>query len=100
MELRPYQEDAILALMNFYFKSDEKNGLCVLPTASGKTIIFATLIKRLIADRPKLNVLILAHTQEIVHQNEEKLRALWPDVNVGVFCSGLRRKEVKQITSA
>tara|TARA_R110000796_G_scaffold22409_8_gene65020 strand:+ start:225 stop:1556 length:1332 start_codon:yes stop_codon:yes gene_type:complete len=100
MELRPYQQEAILALKNFYVNSNEKNGLCVLPTASGKTIIFAELIKQLITDIPKLRVLILAHTQEIVQQNEEKLRAIWPDLDVGIYCSGLRRKEIKQVTSA
>lgn len=100
MELRPYQQEAILALKNFYVNSGEANGLCVLPTASGKTIIFAELIKQLITDIPKLRVLILAHTQEIVQQNEEKLRAIWPDLDVGIYCSGLRRKEIKQVTSA
>jgi len=100
MQLRPYQQEAINALMNFYNKGHEVTGLCVLPTASGKTIIFAEFIRQLLFIKPELRVLLLAHTQEIVQQNEDKLKQVWPGVEVGVFCSGLNRKEIKQITSA
>jgi DNA repair protein RadD len=100
MELRPYQQEAINALMQFYNKGHEVTGLCVLPTASGKTIIFAEFIRQLLFIKPDLRVLLLAHTQEIVQQNEDKLKQVWPDVEVGVYCAGLKRKEIKQITSA
>jgi len=100
MELRPYQQEAINALMQFYSKGHEIAGLCVLPTASGKTIIFAEFIRQLLFIKPDLRVLLLAHTQEIVQQNEDKLKQVWPSVEVGVYCSGLKRKEIKQITSA
>jgi DNA repair protein RadD len=100
MELRPYQQEAIDSLLNFYFYSFEKTGLCVLPTASGKTVIFAEFIRRLLVDLPDINVLVLGHTQEIVQQNEDKILKVWPEADVGLFCSGLQRKEIKQITSA
>jgi DNA repair protein RadD len=35
-----------------------------------------------------------------VQQNEDKLKQVWPDVEVGVYCASLQRKEIKQITSA
>jgi DNA repair protein RadD len=100
MELRPYQQEAINALMQFYSKGHEVTGLCVLPTASGKTIIFSEFIRQLLFIKPDLRVLLLAHTQEIVQQNEDKLKQVWPGVEVGVYCAGLKRKETKQITSA
>ncbi|WP_105190024.1 DEAD/DEAH box helicase [Pseudoalteromonas sp. T1lg48] len=100
MELRPYQHEAISALTDFYLTSKVTKGLCVLPTASGKTVIFAQLIKQLIEQHPSLRVLMLAHTQEIVQQNEDKLKAIWPDADIGIYCAGLGRKEIKQITSA
>ena len=54
----------------------------------------------MLADLPDINVLVLGHTQEIVQQNEDKILQIWPEANVGIFCSGLKRKEIKQITSA
>jgi len=100
MELRPYQHEAIDALMQFYSKGHAITGLCVLPTASGKTIVFAKFIRQLLFIKSDLRVLLLAHTQEIVQQNEDKLKQVWPDVEVGVYCASLQRKEIKQITSA
>jgi len=100
MELRFYQTEAVEVLLKFYLSKSTDSGLCVLPTASGKTIIFSEFIRQLIELNPKSKVLILGHTQEIVQQNEDKLLQVWPEADVGVFCSGLNRKEVKQITSA
>jgi DNA repair protein RadD len=104
MELRPYQQEAVSALFQFYLQSDETAGLCVLPTASGKTIVFAEFIRQLLLEKPNTRVLMLAHTQEIVQQNEDKLKQVWSNsgciVDVGIFCAGLNRKEINQITSA
>lgn len=100
MDLRPYQQDAVDALLLFYLQQGTSSGLCVLPTASGKTIIFAEFIRQLLEIKPHTRVLILAHTQEIVAQNAEKLRQIWPQADIGIYCAGLGVKEVRQITSA
>lgn len=61
MDLRPYQKDAIkAATLSFLIK---KNNLLVLPTGSGKTVVFS-----LIAKEMGLKTLVVSHTREIVDQ--------------------------------
>ncbi len=100
MKLRSYQDDTIDSIFKWWKELKGKNPLIVLPTASGKTIIFSTLIKRLLSDYPKLRVLILSHTKELVEQSFDKLKSVWPEAPAGVYCAGLGRREIKQVTSA
>jgi len=48
--------------------------LLVLATGLGKTVVGGEVIARHVADRPGLDVLVVAHTKELVNQLE---RALW-----------------------
>ena len=100
MKLRPYQSESIEALFNWWRDRKGENPVVVLPTASGKTVIFSTLIKRLLSDYPNLRILVLAHTKELVGQAADKLQAVWPEAPVGVYCAGLGRREIRQVTSA
>ena len=71
-----------------------------LPTASGKTVVFSALIKRLLHDYQGVSVLILAHRKELITQAESKLLAVWPEAPVGVYAAGLGRRELNRITIA
>lgn len=70
MKLRPYQEEARKAVQDEW-KSGVKNTLLVLPTGTGKTIVFSKVIE----DRVKLGerVLVLAHRGELLDQAADKL---------------------------
>jgi ATP-dependent helicase IRC3 len=76
--LRDYQRDALAAIA-----AGEARGLrrmlVVLPTGTGKTVIFAHLV----ADRPG-RALILAHREELLDQAAAKLRLVDPDADIGV----------------
>ena len=100
MKLRLYQDDAIFALWQFMAQTVIARGLVVLPTASGKTIVFAEFIRQLLEAKPSFKVLILGHTQEIVEQNALKLKSIWPDAPVGIYCAGLKQYDICQVTSA
>jgi superfamily II DNA or RNA helicase len=67
--LRPYQRDAVHAV----FESWEQfqRTLLVIPTAGGKTIIFAAIVKALLAFGQR--ILILAHRDELIDQAIDKL---------------------------
>lgn len=101
MDLRPYQGDAIDALFAWWDagRAGEDPLICI-PTAGGKTVIFATLIKRLLQDYPGVSVLILAHRQELISQAEAKLKAVWPQAPAGVYAASLGRREIRQVTIA
>ena len=95
MKLRDYQREAIDATYKFWREHDG-NPVIVLPTGCGKTIIFAALIKELDEEMHGLRVLILAHRQELLAQAEDKLLAVYPEADIGLYCAGIGRKELDQ----
>lgn len=89
--LRPYQEQAVQAIYQALRETDGHPVAC-LPTGSGKSHIIA----RVCCDAVNLwsgRVLVLAHVQELLEQNAEKIRALMGGVGVGVFSAGLGQRE-------
>jgi DNA repair protein RadD len=92
MQLRPYQAEAIDAI-NARLADCTDHGVVSIPTAGGKTIIFATMIHRWLDQWPGSRVAILAHRQELLSQAEEKLKRLWPLAPAGVWSAGLKRRE-------
>jgi superfamily II DNA or RNA helicase len=82
MELRPYQREAIEAVAASE-ASGSRSGLVVLPTGSGKTIIFATLAANAMG-----RTLILVHRDELVRQAVEKLHTVAPGLDVGIVQGG------------
>jgi superfamily II DNA or RNA helicase len=70
MELRPYQLQAKEAIQNEWSKGNKKT-LLVLPTGTGKTIVFTKLTEDCVRDGER--VLILAHRGELLDQAADKL---------------------------
>lgn len=92
MELRDYQREAVDAVYRHLRERDD-NPCVVIPTAGGKTIVIATICR----DAVQLwngRVLILAHVKELLAQAADKLRAVAPDLPVGVYSAGLKRRDL------
>ncbi len=70
MELRPYQQEAADAIFKTWQSAQKV--LLVLPTGTGKTIVFAKVIEKLVAEGKR--VLILAHRGELLDQAADKIR--------------------------
>lgn len=68
--LRPYQRDAIASVEREL--ADKRATLLVLPTGTGKTVVFAELSRREVAHDGR--VLVLAHRTELLEQAANKLR--------------------------
>lgn len=71
-DLRPYQVDAFEAAMSDL--QERRSAFLVLATGLGKTIIAGTVIDTFLSQRSDAQVLVLAHTRDLVEQLE---RALW-----------------------
>lgn len=70
MQLRPYQTEAKTAIQAEWLKGNKKT-LLVLPTGTGKTIVFSKLTEDCVRDGER--VLILAHRGELLDQAADKL---------------------------
>lgn len=92
MGLRPYQRDAVDAVWNHIARSDT-NPAVVLPTGSGKTHVIAELCRDAV-QKWNGRVIVLAHVKELLEQAAGKLRAVAPDLPVGVFSAGLGRRDL------
>ncbi|QYK49104.1 MAG: DEAD/DEAH box helicase [Phycisphaeraceae bacterium] len=93
--LRRYQQDAVDAVYAHFRARPASDSPCVvIPTGGGKTPVIAAIAKD-VATLWNGRVLVLAHVKELLEQNAEKIRKMAPDVPVGVYSAGLRRRELR-----
>ena len=93
MELRPYQLECLESIES-KTKEGIRRQMVVLPTGSGKTVIFSELIKRL-----NVKTLVIAHRIELLEQAKDKIFRVAPDIDAGIF-SGDQKCHDKQVTIA
>ena len=89
MKLRYYQEEAVDETLK-WLDTQPTYPLIVLPTGSGKTIVFTTIIKQLFERDPDCRILILAHRQELISQAKDKLLSVWSSAPCGILAAGLK----------
>ena len=75
---RPYQQEAVAALCAAATRGVQRP-LLVLPTGTGKTIVFALLVQQRGG-----RALILAHRDALIHQAVDKLQLVAPELPIGV----------------
>lgn len=97
--LRPYQQRAIDDLYKWMSRHDGHPCL-VLPTGSGKSHIVAHLCKDAVQNWPETRILMLTHVKELIEQNANKLRQVWPNAPLGIYSAGLGRRDFDSITFA
>ncbi|KAK4908932.1 putative ATP-dependent helicase IRC3 [Elasticomyces elasticus] len=98
--LRPYQEDAIQAVLDHLERGEKRLGIS-LTTGGGKTVVFSHMIDRI--EPLKVNAtrtLILAHKQELVDQAVEHCRRLYPNRVIEVEMAGQHATGSADITVA
>ena len=91
--LRYYQEEAVAGAWDTARQGE--SGVVVLPTGAGKSIVIAELCRQAVMDW-KGRCMVLAHRKELVEQNAQKVQLLMPNVPVGMYSAGLKKKDRKQ----
>ena len=91
MILRPYQQLAKDCAWD-YLRHSEGNPAIVLPTGAGKSPLMAAMAQDAV-QQWNGRVAVLAHTQELVLQNSQKMRAVWPEAPMGIYAAGLKRRD-------
>lgn len=92
INLRPYQQETVDTIFG-YWSAGGGNPLVELATGTGKSLVIAEVLRRLLDDYPKMRVLMLVHVRELVRQNFEELLGLWPGAPVGINSAGLGRRD-------
>lgn len=85
MELRNYQKETIKSIRYYFTKKNILNQLVVLPTGSGKTVVFSELIRRRALLPTNGSALVLAHRDELLIQAKKKILQIWPDADIGLI---------------
>ena len=93
MQLRPYQSDAVSAILADI--SVAGNSIVSLPTGAGKSLIIAECAARL--NQP---VLIVTPSKEIVVQDAEKMSLYVGADKIGIYSASLSSKKINTFTFA
>lgn len=81
LRLRPYQTECLEAVAKAHGSGMDRPAV-VLPTGTGKTVIFSHLAQRNVGGG-RGRVLILVHRDELADQAMDKIRSLAPHLSVG-----------------
>ncbi len=92
MQLRPYQEEAIESIFK-YFVSSTGNPLIAMPTGTGKGLVIAYLIKRIMTAWPDQRIVMATHVKELIEQNMLALLREFPTAPAGIYSAGLKKRD-------
>lgn len=94
MKLRDYQQIAVDSVFN-YFSHSQGNPVIAMPTGVGKSLVVAGLIEQTLKKWPNQRFMMLTHVKELVEQNGNKLRELWPQAPLGIYSAGLNSRDTQ-----
>ena len=93
IELREYQSRA-LSMLYDWLGNNTGHPCVVLPTGSGKSIVIAELCRKAITEWPETHIVMLTRSVELINQNAEKLRAIWPGAPMGIYSASAGKKQL------
>ena len=80
IKLRDYQNEAIKKIYNFFLSNDNK-GKMYIPTGSGKTIIIAFLVNKILQNNSDNSILVLTSKRIVCDQIKSVFDKHMPDIN-------------------
>ena len=89
--LRPYQREAVDAVVGEW-SNGVRSTLLVMATGTGKTVVFAEVIRRWKQSHPGRGVLVMAHRRVLVEQARKKLEGI-DGVEVATVQAASRRAQ-------
>ena len=92
---RYYQTEAVQSIFDYY-KVNDGNCVLALPTGTGKSSVIALFIMRVLKLWPLQRFMVLTHVKELVTQDADELRLLWPNAPIGIYSAGLNQKDIAQ----
>ena len=81
--LRAYQQAAIESLFAWFSTPDAGHPLVVAPVGSGKSLLIAEFIRRVHEMTPRVRIVVVTHTKELLIQNADELLGQYPECDFG-----------------
>jgi superfamily II DNA or RNA helicase len=94
LPLRPYQRQALSAIAAAEARGVRRQ-LVVLPTGSGKTVVFSQLV----SDRPG-RALVLAHRDELIAQAAEKISMVGGSLDIGIVKAARNETDARVVVAS
>jgi len=95
-ELREYQHNAVQSVFDYYESGKNGNVVIAMPTGTGKSLVIAGFIQRVLNMWANQRFMVLTHVKELINQNHDKLKRLWPNAPTGIYSAGLNQKDIMQ----
>lgn len=92
MQARDYQLEAVAAIYR-YFGERGGSPLVLMPTGTGKSVVIAEFLRSIYYYFPGQRVIIATHVKELIAQNFDKLKTMWPQAPAGIYSSGLKQRD-------
>jgi len=92
--LREYQKAASDAAVTFLQSTTDGNGLIIMPTGSGKSVLIADIAHRLGAP-----ILIFCPSREILQQNHDKMEKVEKGIST-MYSASVGQKKISMVTFA
>ena len=93
MQPRDYQAEGVDSIFKYFATGARGNPLLVYPTGTGKSLIIAFFIKKVLEYYPTQRIIILTHVKELIQQNASKVVAVAPNIPVGIYSAGLKSRD-------
>ena len=94
ISLRDYQSRALSMLYEWFGKNATGHPVLNMPGGSGKSVVIASLAKDALQNWPETRILMLVHSKELILQNADKLRKLWPGAPLGIYSASVGKREL------
>lgn len=89
-----FQEEAINSIFE-YFSVKNGNPIIAMPTGTGKALVIAKFIHRVLKAWPDQRILMLTDSGELVKQNTLEMWGEWPGVPLGINSDKLDRRDTQ-----
>jgi DNA repair protein RadD len=96
MKLREYQTRALNMLYAWFEKNATGHPVLNMPGGSGKSVVIASLAKDALQNWPETRILMLVHSKELILQNADKLRKLWPGAPLGIYSASVGKRQLEE----
>jgi DNA repair protein RadD len=103
MKLRPYQHEAVDSIFEYFSNHGgtdhvtgfpiRANPIVAMQTGLGKSIVIAEFIRRSLQYYPNTRGLMAVHVHELISQNYNKIKEIWPQCPIGIYSASLNKKD-------